>query len=252
MIRRREFIAGLGYAAAWPVVGRAQQAAMPLVGWLGIGSSPNAEAITAVKQGLAETGFVEGRNFAFEYREAGYQYDRPPALAADLVRRRVAVIVTGGIEATLAAKAATTTIPIVFATGADPVAVGLVASLNRPGANVTGIATLQAELGPKRLQLLRELIPNAARFGVLADANPGIPSVITDLQAAARTLGLELVVAITSTDSDREAAFATFSQQRVGAVLAYTGAQLAALAARHALPAMFLSRVFVLAGGLMS
>ena len=122
MIRRREFIAGLGYAAAWPVVGRAQQAAMPLVGWLGIGSSPNAEAITAVKQGLAETGFIEGRNFAFEYREADYQYDRPPALAADLVRRRVAVIVTGGIEATLAAKAATTTIPIVFATGADPVA----------------------------------------------------------------------------------------------------------------------------------
>src|SRR6516162_1917693 len=132
-------------------------------------TSPNAEAITAVKQGLAETGFVEGRNFAFEYRGADYQYDRLPSLAADLVRRRVAVIVAVGAVAARAAKAATKTIPIVFATGADPVASGLVASLNRPGANVTGIADLLAELWPKRLQLLREVIPSAARFGLLVD-----------------------------------------------------------------------------------
>ena len=141
MIGRREFIAGLGSTVAWPVLAWAQQTTLPLVGWLGIGSSPNAEAITAVKQGLAETGFVEGRNFAFEYRGADNQYDRLPSLAADLVRRRVAVIVGSGFPATVAAKAATTTIPIVFQTGADPVASGLVASLNRPGGNVTGIAT---------------------------------------------------------------------------------------------------------------
>jgi putative ABC transport system substrate-binding protein len=236
-------------------VARAQQPAMPLVGWLGLGSSPSGEAITAVKQGLAETGFVEGRNFAFEYRGAEFQYDRLPSLAADLVRRRVAVIVATTVLAARAAKAATKTIPIVFATGADPVASGLVASLNRPGGNVTGIADLQAELGPKRLQLLHELLPNAATLGVLADlAVPDVQSIVADLQAAARTLGLQLVVANASTDSDLEPAFATFSQQRVGAVLVYTSAQLAAaaLAARHALPAMLISREFVLAGGLMS
>ena len=197
---------------------------------------------------------------AIEYRWAENQYDRLPALAADLVRRRVAVIVAAGTAAALAAKAATTTIPIVFATGGDPVALGLVASLNRPGANVTGSASLAAELAPKQLQLLRELIPNAAVFGVLADpAFPATQSIIADLQAAARTLGLQLVVVNARTDSDLETAFATFSQQRVGAVLVGDSTfynrrteQLAALAARHALPAIFPYREFALAGGLMS
>jgi len=186
--------------------------------------------------------------------------DRLPALAADLVRRRVAVIVANTTPATLAAKAATTTIPIVFATGGDPVALGLVASLNRPGANVTGIANLSAELAPKRLQLLRQVIPNSTGFGVLADPTfPDTTSIIADLQSAARALGLELIVENTRTNSDLETAFATFSRQRVGAVLVSNGnfltrhtEQLAALAASHVLPAIFPYREFVLAGGLMS
>jgi putative tryptophan/tyrosine transport system substrate-binding protein len=197
---------------------------------------------------------------AVEYRWAENQYDRLPALAADLVRRRVAVIVAAGTPATLAAKAATTTIPIVFATSGDPVALGLVASLNRPGANLTGIANLEAEMAPKQLQLLRELIPNATLFGVLADPTfPSTPSLITDVQTAARTLGRQLVVVNARTDSDLETAFATFSQQRVGAVLVGISTfyprrmeQLAALAARHALPAIFPYRESALAGGLMS
>jgi putative ABC transport system substrate-binding protein len=254
-VKRRTFIAGLGSAAAWPVVARAQQAAMPVIGFLSAASTDQIikDFIVPFRQGLKESGFVEGQNVAVEYHGSENQPDRTdrlPALAADLVRRRVAVIVAQGATAVRAAKEATTAIPIVFATGADPVASGLVASLNRPGANVTGVATLQAELGPKRLQLLHELIPDAAQLGVLAE--PGNQAIITDLQAAARTLGLHLIVFEARTDSDLETAFATFSQQRVGAVLVYAAAQLAALAARHALPAMSLSRVFVLAGGLMS
>jgi putative tryptophan/tyrosine transport system substrate-binding protein len=263
-MRRREFIAGLGSAAAWPLAARAQQATMPVIGFL---SAQSAEAdhkdvTVPFLQGLKETGYVEGQNVAIEYRYAENQNDRLPALATDLVRRRVAVIVASGGTAAVPAKAATTTIPIVFVTGADPVASGLVASLNRPGANVTGSANLQVELGPKQLQLLRELIPDAALFGVLADpasASVSTPFLIPDLNAAARTLGLQLFVANASTDSDLEAAFATFSQQRVGAVLVssstfYNGRmeQLAALAARHALPAIFPFREFALAGGLMS
>jgi putative ABC transport system substrate-binding protein len=261
-MRRRDFIAGFGVTvAAWPMVARAQQAALPVIGFL---SSQSAEAgykdvTVPFLQGLKEAGYVEGQNVAIEYRYAENQLDRLPALAADLVRRRVAVIVAADTPAALAAKAATTTMPIVFKIGSDPVALGLVATLNRPGGNLTGFTMLTAELAQKRLQLLRELIPNAARFGVLADlAYPGIPA-ITDLQAAARTLGLELVGVNARTDSDFETAFSTFSQQRVGAVLVNNGdffsryrEQLAALADRHALPAIFPYREYVLAGGLMS
>jgi putative tryptophan/tyrosine transport system substrate-binding protein len=261
-MRRREFIAGLGSAAAWPLAARAQQRAMPVIGYLGAQSADDDYKNITVPflQGLKETGYVEGQNVAIEYRWADNQYDRLPALAADLVRRRVAVIAAAGTPATLAAKAATTTIPIVFATSGDPVALGLVASLNRPGANLTGIAILAAELAPKRLQLLRELMPNAAVFGVLADpAFPDTQTTIADLQAAARTLGLQLVVVNARTDSDLETAFATFSQQRVGAVLVGDSTlysrrieKFAALAARHALPAIYPFGEFAVAGGLMS
>jgi putative ABC transport system substrate-binding protein len=223
-MRRRQFIAGLGSAAAWPVAARAQQPAMPVIGFLSPQSAEGdyKNATVPFLQGLKETGYVEGQNVAVEYRWADNQYDRLPALAADLVRRGVAVIVVSGIEAALAAKAATTTIPIVF------------------GANVTGSAVLGVELGPKRLQLLRELRTNAALVGVLADpAFPPTQSIITDLQASARTLGMQLIVVDARTDSDLETAFATFSQQHVGAVLVGNGAfysqrmeQLAALAAR--------------------
>jgi putative tryptophan/tyrosine transport system substrate-binding protein len=257
-MRRREFIAGLG-AAAWPVVARAQQPALPVIGWLGA-SSPNQFMNQLFRQGLSEMGYVEGQNVAVEYRYAEYQYDRLPALAADLVRRRVAAIVATSAPAALAAKAATTTIPIVFSTGADPVALGLVASLNRPGGNLTGTAVLAAELAPKQLQLLRELMPNAARFGLLADpAVPNIQSIIADLQAAARTLGLPLIVVNARTDGDLATAFADFSEKRVGAVLVSPATfynqrmeQLAALAARHALPAIYPFREYTEAGGLMS
>jgi putative ABC transport system substrate-binding protein len=248
--------------AAWPLAARAQQPAMPVIGYLGAQSADDEYKNFTVPflQGLKETGFVEGQNVAVEYRWAENQFDRLPVLAADLVRRRVAVIVAAGTPPALAAKAATTTIPIVFNTGADPVALGLVASLNRPGANLTGSTVLASELAPKRLQLLRELIPSAAAFGVLADpAFPDTQSQITDLQDAARTLGRQLVIMNARTDSDLEPAFATFSQHRVGAILvsdsnfyARRTEQLASLAARHALPAIFPLREFALAGGLMS
>jgi putative ABC transport system substrate-binding protein len=262
MIGRRTFIAGLGSTAAWPVVARAQQAAVPVIGYLGVQSADD-DSIRTVPflRGLKETGYIEGQNVSVEYRWAENQYDRLPALAADLVRRRVAVFVAAGTPAAVAAKPATTSIPIVFSAGGDPVALGLVASLNRPGANVTGVANLGAELAPKQLQLLRELIPNAARFGVLVDpAFPGIQSSIADLHAAARTLGLQLVAVYARTESDLETAFATFSQQRVGAVLVGISAfyarrmeqQLAALAVRHALPAIYPYRENALDGGLMS
>ena len=215
-MRRREFIAGAAGAAAWSVAARAQQPAMPVIGYLGALSAEESKNDTVTfLQGLKETGYVEGQNVAVEYRYAENQYDRLPPLAADLVRRRVAVIITSGTPATLAAKAATTNIPIVFFTGVDPVAFGLVASLNRPGANLTGSADLTGELAPKRLQLLRELIANAAPFGVLADpAFPATETTIAELQAAAPILGVQLIIAYARTDSDLETAFATFSQQR--------------------------------------
>jgi putative ABC transport system substrate-binding protein len=208
---------------------------------------------------LAETGYVVGRNVTIEYRLAENQFDRLPELAVDLVRRRVAVIVASGTAAALAAKRATATIPIVFGTAGDPVALGLVASLNRPGANLTGTATLREELTPKLLQLLRELMPNTARFGVLSDpAYPTTESITVDLQAAARTLGLQIVVVPARTDSDLEPAFATLSQQRVGAVLVGTidyfnahPEQITAQAARNGMPAIFPYREFALVGGLL-
>src|ERR1700730_5444746 len=212
MMRRRDFIAGLGGAAAWPLVARGQQAAMPVIGFLSAQSADVDYKNYTIPflQGLKETGYVEGQNVAVEYRWAENQYERLPALAADLVGRRVAVIVAAATAAALVAEAATPTIPIVFTTGGDPVTLGLVASLNRPGGNVTGSAVLTAELAPKQLQLLRELIPNAALFGVLADpASPGTPSGVAELQAAARALDLQLIVVNARTDSDLEAAFAS-------------------------------------------
>jgi putative ABC transport system substrate-binding protein len=259
-MRRREFIAGLGSAAAWPLALRAQQPAVPVIGFLSAQSADLEYKLFAVPflQGLKETGYVEGQNVAVEYRYAENQIDRLPALAADLVRRGVVVILATGTTVAVQAKAATTTIPIVFAGGGDPVALGLAASLSRPAANVTGIANLAAELAPKQLQLLRELIPNAARFGVLT--NPAeFTSTIADLQAAAHTLGLQLVVVNARTDGDLETAFATFSQQRVGAVLVNASSfytrrteQLSALAARAALPTIYPFREHALVGGLMS
>jgi putative ABC transport system substrate-binding protein len=257
------FIAGLGSAAAWPVVARAQQPAMPVVGFLSAQSADDDFKNITVPffQGLKETGYGEGQNVSVEYRWAENQLDRLPVLVADLVRRRVAVIVAVGTAEALAAKAATTTIPIVFdGVGGDPVALGLVASFNRPGANVTGIAILSTELAPKRLQLLRQVIPNAALFGLLVDpVFPATQSLVTDMQAAARTLGLQLVIVEARTDSDLETAFATFQQRRVDGVLVGNGSlftrrmeQLAALGARHALAEMYYYREFALAGGLMS
>jgi putative ABC transport system substrate-binding protein len=261
-MRRRDFITLLGGAAAWPVVAWAQQPALPVVGYLSDQSADDysKDAIIPFLQGLKETGYVEGQNVEVDYRYAENQPDRLPALAADLVGHRVVVIATSGTPAALAARAATATIPIVFYTSGDPVALGLVASLNRPGGNVTGSANLGAELAPKRLQLIRELVPNAARFGVLADPDfPASQSTIAELLAAARTLGLQLIIAYARTDSDLEPAFATFSQQHVGAILVGNSTlynrrmeQLAALAARHGLPANFPWREYALAGGLMS
>src|SRR6202162_6091623 len=202
MIKRREFISGFVGTAVWPLAARAQQPGVPVVGYLST-QSANDDFNVPFLQSLKEIGYVVGQNVAVEYRYAENEFDQLPALAADLVRRRVAVILASGTPAPLAAKAATTTIPIVFATGGDPVALGLVASLNRPGANVTGSASLAGELAPKKLQLLRELIPNAVRFGVLVDPDArSTQSVISVLQAAARTLGLQLVVVNVRTDSD--------------------------------------------------
>ena len=258
-MKRRTFIAGLGSAAAWPVVAPAQQHAMPVIGYLGTQSADDdyKEVTVPFLRGLKETGYVEGQNVAIEYRWAENQYDRLPALAADLVRRRVAVIVASGAPAALAAKAATTTVPIVFSVGLDPVALGLVASFNRPGANVTGSANFGTELAPKRLQLAHDLIPNTALVGILADpAFPPTPSIITDLQTAARTLDLQLVVVNARTDSDLETAIASFSQEHVGAVLVTNSPFYVSLtdrlAALAALPAIFPYREFALAGGLMS
>jgi putative ABC transport system substrate-binding protein len=263
-MKRREFIAFLGGAAAvWPLGARAQQPAMPVIGFLfSAGTAPAYAARLAVfRQGLQESGYREGQNVAIEYRWAEDQVDRLPALAADLVRRQVSVIAAASGPAAVAAKAATATIPIVFQLGNDPVAVGLVASLNRPGGNITGVTTLSVELGPKRLELLHELVPKATVIAVLVnpDNATAFETQSRDLQAAARSLGLQLHVLHASTERDFDTVFATLVQLRAGglaiggdAFLNNQSEQLAALALRHAVPAIHQPREFAAAGGLMS
>jgi putative ABC transport system substrate-binding protein len=261
-MRRREFITLLGSAAAWPLAARAQQPTMPVIGLLG-SESPDlyVNRLRAFRQGLSETGFVEGRNVAIEYRWAEGQNDRLPALAADLVRRQVAVIATlGSLPAVPIAKSATTTIPIVFAIGADPVAVGLVASLNRPGGNLTGVTSLNVEVAPKRLELLHELVPTAKIVAALVNpTNPAVKTQSGDLQAAARALGLQLHVLQASTESDLDTAFATLARLRAGALVIgidpfFTNRteQLAARALHQAVPTIYHFREFAAAGGLIS
>jgi putative tryptophan/tyrosine transport system substrate-binding protein len=264
MSTRRAFITVLGGAAAWPLAARAQQPAMPVIGFLsGQSSGPAAHLVAAFRQGLAERGFVEGQNVAIEFRWAENQYDRLPALAADLVRHQVAVIAAtagGGTLAALAAKAATTTIPIVFTSGADPVAIGLVASLNRPGGNVTGIAWLALKLEAKRLGLLHELVPQAMPVGVLLNPNfQPAEGQLSDLREAARTIDLPLYVLRASTDREIDGAFESVAQRRIPALLVASDPffeqrsdKLVALAARHAVPAIYDTRNSSVAGGLMS
>ena len=262
MMRRRDFIALLGGAAAWPLAARAQQPSLPVIGFLGSESADSsADRLRGFRQGLGETGYVEGRNAAIEYHWADGQYERLPALAADLVRRQVAVIAAAGVPVALLAKRATTAIPIVFTTAGDPVALGLVASLNRPGGNLTGVTNLNVEVGPKRLEILRELAPTATIIALLINpTNPIGETQSRDLQAAARTLGLQLHVLQASTERDFDTVFATLIQLRAGALVispdiffTARSEQLATLTVRHAVPTISSEgRKFVLAGGLMS
>jgi ABC-type uncharacterized transport system substrate-binding protein len=260
-IGRRDFITRLGGAAAtWPLAARAQQQAMPVIGFLN-GASADGYAISAraFRQGLKDTGYVEGQNVAIEYRWAEGQYDRLPAMAADLVRRQVAVIAANS-AAMLPAKAATASIPIVFTTSLDPVQLGLVASLNRPGGNVTGVTSLNVEVGPKRLELLHELVPTATIVALLVNpANPNARTLARDLGVVARRLGLQLHVLRASSERDFDTVFATLRQLRAGALVIGTdafftsqGERLAALSVRHGLPAVYQTREFAVAGGLVS
>ena len=260
-MRRREFITLIGGAATWPFAARAQQAAMPVIGVLSTrarGADPH--VLTAFHGGLKEAGFIEGQNLGIDYRFAANQYDQLPALAADLVRRRVVLIATMGTPAAPAAKAATATIPVVFGVGDDPVQLGLVASLNRPGGNLTGVVALNAEVGAKRLELLHELVPTAAIVAALVNpTNMNAESLWKDLQAAARAIGLQIHLLRASTERDIEAAFATLLELRAGALVIGTDPffnsrsdQLAWLALRHAVPAIHQFREFAAAGGLIS
>jgi putative ABC transport system substrate-binding protein len=268
MIRRRKFITLLGGAAIgpsllWPLATRAQQPAMPVIGFLG-SEAPElyVNRLRAFRQGLEKTGYVEGRNVAIEYRWARDQNDRLPALAADLAHREVNVIAApGSTPAALAAKDATTTIPIVFFTGADPVRVGLVASLNRPGGNLTGVTSLNVEVGPKRLELLHELIPKATAVGLLINpSNPTLAETLSrDLQEVARTLRLQLHLLHASAERDFDPAFARLTELRarglvIGSDIFFVSRieQLAALTVRHAVASIFQYREFADAGGLMS
>jgi putative ABC transport system substrate-binding protein len=261
-MRRREFIWLLGGAAAWPSAAQAQQPAVPVVGFLHPTSAEaRSDELRAFRQGLKETGYVEGENVAFEHRSADNQFDRLPALAADLVRLRVAVIVAGSPPPIFAAKAATTTIPILFNTAEDPVRLGLVASLARPGGNVTGVNFLALEVAAKRLELLRQMVPGAARVAVLVNpANPRIAEVtLQEVEPAARVMGLQIQVLNANTSREIDAAFATLSHERPDGLFVGPGPffnsrrlQLAHWATRVAVPASFSSRQFVESGGLMS
>jgi putative tryptophan/tyrosine transport system substrate-binding protein len=264
MIRRREFITLLGGAAvAWPVAARAQQPAMPVVGFLGsVSPDASADRLRALRQGLRETGFVEGENVAIDYRWADNQIDRLSELAAELVGRRVAVIVTGGGPApAFAAKASTSAIPVVFTVAQDPVGLGLVASLARPGANLTGVNFLAVELAAKRLELLRELIPAAARIALLVNpANAAITeATVRDVESAARATGMQIRVLNADTSSEIDAAFGSFERERPDALLVGTGpfftarrVQLVQLAARYMIPAIYAGRQNAEIGGLIS
>jgi putative tryptophan/tyrosine transport system substrate-binding protein len=261
-LKRREFITLLGGAAvAWPLAARSQQAAMPVIGFLNSGTPAGLTYLTdAFRQGLSEAGYIEGQNVAIEYRWAHGQYERLPALAAELIHRPVAVLAATSTPAALAAKAATTTVPTVFTTAANPVELGLVASFSRPGGNVTGASQLNVEIGPKRLELVREVIPAATVVGVLVNpTNPAARTLSRGLEAAARTLGLQLDVLHGSTERDIDDAFATLAQRRASALVIVPDAlfnsqseQLGALTLRHAVPTVFQYRAFVAAGGLMS
>jgi len=261
LMRRREFIIGSA-AAAWPVMARAQQAAMPVVGFLNTASQgPFANLLQAFRGGLGEAGYVEGRNVLIEYRWAEGRHDRLPELVADLMRRRVSVIAaTGGSPAALAAKAATSAIPIVFQTGVDPVEIGLVPSLNRPGGNITGATMLSDELGSKRVELLHELVPGATLIGALLNpTGAGAPRLTRDLLAAANSLGLRVEIVKAGSDREFEPAFAEFLRLRVGALLIagdplFNGRseQIAELTVRHKIPSIYQFREFAAAGGLMS
>jgi len=259
-IRRRKFLATLGGAAAWPLAARAQQPSMPVVGFLRSTSSADSRnLVAAFRQGLREAGFVEGQDYAIEYRWADNQLDRLPSLVADLLRRPVAVIV-GNTPSALAAKAATKTVPIVFATGGNPVREGLVASLNRPGGNVTGVSFISVELGAKRLGLLRELRPGAARIAVFVDPKfPTTERFISEVRDAASAMGQQIEVLYIGSDREIESAFTMLVQRGAGALLCGSGGLLysrrdliVALAARHRTPAIYDQRDYVAAGGLMS
>ena len=262
-MKRREFITLLGgAAAAWPLFARAQQPAMPVVGFLHIAfPGPYTQQLAAFRQGLKQSGYVEGQNVAIEYRWANNEIDRLPELAADLVRRRVDLIVAaGGPPSALAAKASSSTIPIVLVFGADPVGLGLVESLNRPGGNVTGVTFLTTELMAKRLEFLRELIPQATTIAYLADPrSPSSGGMLRDTLAAAGVLGRKLVVVEAHSDRDFEPAFATFVERQAGALVVAPSQlfdsnrdQLVALAARHKMPTIYQAREYVVDGGLMS
>jgi putative tryptophan/tyrosine transport system substrate-binding protein len=262
-MRRRDFITLLGGAgAAWPLAARAQQPAMPVVGLLdsGLPDQSSANRARAFSQGLSETGYFEGQNVAIEYRYAEFQDDRLRALAVDLVEHRVSVIAALEPRSAIAAKAATSAIPIVFAIGGDPVKLGLVASLNRPGGNATGVSFLVGTLGAKRLELLQELVPTAALIGFLVDpTNPNAKSETSDIQMAADALGRKLIVVRASTESEIDAAFTSIAQQQADALIiaaqAFFSSQqdrVVAMAERHAIPAIYDTRQYPAAGGLMS
>jgi putative tryptophan/tyrosine transport system substrate-binding protein len=261
-MRRRDFIKVIGGGvAAWPLAARAQQSTMPVVGFVNIGSAEGyAPQVSAFLKGLTEAGYVDGQNVAIEYRWANGQYDRLAALVDDLVRRRVWVIAATSTPANLVAKAATTTIPIVFTTGGDPVQLGLVASLGRPGGNVTGVTNVTVEVAPKRLELAHELVPQASVFGLLINPeNPLAENVKRDSQAAALKLGLQLNVQHATTDAELDRAFTAFREMQVGAVVIGTDGffndhveHLAALAIRNSVPAVYQYHQFVAAGGLAS